>query len=120
MSTRSSEAAALDELDTIARLTEENRSLRLQIRRLKKKTKPEFSKIIFTAVSAVTAMVTAFTCIMVAVTRDTSALCYLIPAVFAEMASATGFYYSKAKAENKIKLMKAYGITPEASSFDSN
>ena len=34
---------------------------------------------------------------------------YLIPAVFAELATATGFYYSKAKAENRIKLRKLYG-----------
>ncbi len=34
---------------------------------------------------------------------------YLIPAVFAETAAATGFYYSKAKAENRIKLRKKYG-----------
>lgn len=33
----------------------------------------------------------------------------LIAAVFAELATATGFYYSKAKAENRIKLRKKYG-----------
>ena len=43
---------------------------------------------------------------------------YLIPAVFAEMASATGFYYTKAKAENKIKLMNANGVQPEADNFN--
>ena len=42
-------------------------------------------------------------------TSDTSPLAYLIPAVFAETAAATGFYYSKAKAENRIKLRKKYG-----------
>lgn len=36
-------------------------------------------------------------------------LAYLIPAIFAELATATGFYYSKAKAENRIKLRKQYG-----------
>lgn len=36
-------------------------------------------------------------------------LAYLIPAVFAELATGTGFYYSKAKAENRIKLRKLYG-----------
>ena len=36
-------------------------------------------------------------------------IAYLIPAVFAELATATGFYYSKAKAENRIKLRKKYG-----------
>ena len=42
-------------------------------------------------------------------TGDTSPLAYLIPAVFAELATATGFYYSKAKAENRIKLRQKYG-----------
>ena len=42
-------------------------------------------------------------------TGDTSPLAYLIPAIFAELATATGFYYSKAKAENRIKLRKQYG-----------
>lgn len=49
---------------------------------------------------------------------DASVLAYLIPAVFAEMASATGFYYTKAKAENKIKLMNANGVQPEADNFN--
>lgn len=58
-------------------------------------------------VSIVTIAITVFSCRMIWLTMDTSALAYLIPAVFAEMASATGFYYTKAKAENKIKLMAA-------------
>lgn len=33
----------------------------------------------------------------------------IIIAIFAELATATGFYYSKAKAENRIKLHKKYG-----------
>ena len=55
---------------------------------------------------------------MIWLTMDTSALGYLIPAVFTEMAAATGFYYSKAKAENKIKLMAAAGVQPEAANFN--
>lgn len=66
--------------------------------------KLEFSKVIFVGVSALTMAVTVFSCVVIWRTQDTSALAYLIPAVFAEMASATGFYYTKAKAENKIKL----------------
>ena len=69
--------------------------------------KREFSKIIISAVGAVTIVVTAFTLVMVWRTGDTSPLAYLIPAVFAETAAATGFYYSKA--ENRIKLRKKYG-----------
>ena len=41
----------------------------------------------------------------------------LFPAAAAEMATATGFYYSKAKAENKIKLMKSNGIKPKEEHF---
>ena len=73
------------------------------------KKKIEFSKIIMLVVGAVTITVTAFTLIIVKETGDTSPLAYLIPAVFAEFATATGFYYSKAKSENQIKLREKYG-----------
>lgn len=49
------------------------------------------------------------TFIMVWRTNDLSPLAYLIPAVFTELGVGTGFYYSKAKAENRIKLRKMYG-----------
>ncbi len=71
--------------------------------------KVEFSKIIFLIVNAVTLVVTAFTLFIVYRTGDTSPLSYLVPAVFAELATATGFYYTKAKVENKIKLRQQYG-----------
>lgn len=71
--------------------------------------KREFSKVILAVVGAVTGIVTAFTLAVVWKTGDTSLLAYLIPAVFAELATATGFYYSKAKAENRIKLRQKYG-----------
>lgn len=66
----------------------------------------EFSKIIFIIVTTITVLVTFFSCYLMVKTLDTSPLGYLIPAIFAEFAATTGFYYSKAKAENKIKLMK--------------
>ena len=107
----------------IEQLKEENRRLRKQIRQLKAaaaaKKKVEFSKLVFLGVSIVTIAITVFSCRMIWLTMDTSALAYLIPAVFAEMASATGFYYSKAKAENKIKLMAASGVHPEPHNFDT-
>ena len=78
-------------------------------RRKKPKKTVEYSKLIFSLVAAMTALVVAFTLIMVWRTNDLSPLGYLIPAVFAELAAATGFYYSKAKAENRIKLRKLYG-----------
>lgn len=71
--------------------------------------KREFSKVLIASVGAVTLVVTAFTLAVVWRTGDTLPLAYLIPAVFAELATATGFYYSKAKAENRIKLRKKYG-----------
>lgn len=78
--------------------------------RKKRKKKPEFSKLILIIVSIFAVIITIFTMGAVAFTGDTSPLGYLIPAIFAELATATGFYYSKAKAENKIKLAKLYGI----------
>ena len=83
-----------------------------------KKKKIEFSKIIFIGVSLLTLAITVFACLLIWETKDSSAMAYLIPAVFAEMAAATGFYYSKAKTENKIKLMAHYGVEPEASDFN--
>lgn len=75
----------------------------------RRKQKREFSKIILSIVGAVTGVVAAFTMAVVWKTGDTSPLAYLIPSVFGELATATGFYYSKAKAENRIKLRKLYG-----------
>lgn len=69
----------------------------------------EFSKIILACAGTVTLTVTVFTLAVVWKTGDTSPLAYLIPAIFAELATATGFYYNKAKAENRIKLRKHYG-----------
>lgn len=71
--------------------------------------KLEFSKLIMLTVGAVTIIVTAFALFMMWKTQDLSPLAYLIPAVFAELSVGTGFYYSKAKAENRIKLRKKYG-----------
>mgnify|MGYP000175791073 CR=1 FL=1 len=92
-----------DPEERIRELTAENRRLRKQIKRMREAAatskKVEFSKIIFCGVSIVTISITVFSCWIIYSTMDTSALAYLIPAVFAEMASATGFYYTKAKAE---------------------
>lgn len=76
---------------------------------MRPRKKLEFSKVIFIVVSAITLIVTGFTLAVVWKTGDTSPLAYLIPAVFAELATATGFYYNKAKTENRIKLRKEYG-----------
>lgn len=113
-----------DQAEKIQRLTAENRKLKRQVRELKAaaaaKKKVEFSKLIFLGVSIITIAITVYSCYIIWITMDTSALAYLIPAVFAEMASATAFYYTKAKAENKIKLMALNGVQPEASDFYTN
>jgi hypothetical protein len=59
-----------------------------------------------------------FTFVMVWRTNDLSPLTYLIPAVAAETATGTGFYYAKAKVENRIKLMKQYKVDPTTDSFN--
>lgn len=107
----------------LRQLAEENKKLREQIQQMRAaaaaKKKVEFSKLIFLGVSIATIAITVFSCRMIWITMDTSVLAYLIPAVFAEMAPATGFYYTKAKAENKIKLMALNGVKPEPSSFET-
>lgn len=75
---------------------------------MKIKTKVEFSKKIFTGVTIGSIIVVIFSMIMVWRTNDTSILGYLIGGVFAELATATGFYYNKAKAENQIKISEQY------------
>lgn len=87
-------------------------------RRYKKKNKMEFSKKIFIWTSLATTVITIFTGVMVWRTNDVSPLMYLIPAIFAELATATAFYYNKAKAENKIKLMKLYKVDPNNEDFN--
>lgn len=85
--------------------------------RRKKKTPTEFSKKILIYAAIVNSAVIVFTLIMIWRTNDLSPLAYLIPAVAAEVATGTGFYYSKAKVENRIKLMKQNHVDPTEDSF---
>lgn len=71
--------------------------------------KTEFSKKLLYVIFVVTGIIIAFTLYIVWRTGDTSPLAYLIPAIFAEVATATGFYYWKARKENEIKLKHIYG-----------
>lgn len=82
------------------------------------KQRMEFSKKIFTGVTIGVVLVVIFSCVMIWRTNDLSPLMYLIPSVFVELATATGFYYNKAKAENKIKLMKNNEVQPEGNDFE--
>jgi hypothetical protein len=63
-----------------------------------------FSKIILMVLIALSVGITLFSCIMMYITSDISPLAYLVPSIFTELATSTGFYYWKAKAENKSKL----------------
>lgn len=65
----------------------------------------EFSKIMFAGVAVVTLAIVIITVVLMFLTRDLSPLAYLIPSVFGEMGVITGFYSSKAKAENKVKIL---------------
>lgn len=77
----------------------------------------EFSKKILIVAAIINILVVGFSCVMIFITRDLSPLCYLIPSVAGEVATGTGFYYAKAKAENKIKLMQQYNIKMTEDSF---
>lgn len=76
----------------------------------KKKRRTEFSKKILIVAGAINISVIIFACVMMWRTEDTTPLAYLIPAVAAEVATGTSYYYWKAKNENQIKLGKIYGV----------
>lgn len=89
------------------------------MRRVRKQPK-EFSKKILIVAGVMNAVVIIFTMIMIWRTLDLTPLAYLIPSVAAEVATGTGFYYSKAKVENRIKLMRQYKVTPQEQHFSVN
>lgn len=70
------------------------------------KKKMEFSKKIFFGVTIGVILIVLFSCFMVFRTNNLTPLSYIIPSAFVELATATGFYYNKAKAENQIKISK--------------
>jgi len=88
--------------------------------RQKRKTTMEFSKKILVVAGVVNAIVIIFTMVMIWRTSDLSPLAYLIPSVAAEVATGTGFYYSKAKVENRIKLMRSNKVNPTENHFYEN
>lgn len=90
------------------------------MRRVKKKPPKEFSKKILIVAGIINAVVIVFTMVMIWRTLDLSPLAYLIPSVAAEVATGTGFYYSKAKVENRIKLMRQNKVAPNETHFSEN
>lgn len=81
--------------------------------KFRNKRRMEFSKKILLVAGAINIGVIVFACVMIWRTGNLEPLAYLIPAVAAEVATGTGYYYWKAKAENTIKLKKKYGIEEE-------
>lgn len=73
----------------------------------------EFSKRIFLAIFTLALITAFFGMAMSYVTQSTDVFAYLIPAVFAELAVGTAFYYHKSAKENVIKLQGAYGAGGE-------
>ena len=90
------------------------------MRRVKKKPPKEFSKKILIVAGIINTVVIGFTMVMIWRTLDLTPLAYLIPSVAAEVATGTGFYYSKEKVENRIKLMKQNKVTPNDTHFSEN
>ena len=90
------------------------------MRRVKKKPPKEFSKKILIVAGIINAVVIVFAMVMIWRTLDLTPLAYLIPSVAAEVATGTGFYYSKAKVENRIKLMKQNKVEPNETHFSEN
>ena len=84
----------------------------------KKKTKVEFSKKIFYIITTLTVVIIFYSMALMWKTEDASALAYLIPAIFTELATCTAFYYWKARTENKIKLEKKYKVKTEEDTED--
>lgn len=90
------------------------------MKRAKKMQPTEFSKKILMVAGVLNTVVIVFTMIMVWGTLDLTPLAYLIPSVAAEVATGTGFYYSKAKVENRIKLMRQNKVEPNEQHFSDN
>lgn len=70
----------------------------------KVKKRFEFSKIMLTLVTSMSLLLTFFGLIYMWVNHDSTLFSYIIGGWFVELATATGFYYNKAKAENVEKF----------------
>lgn len=77
-------------------------------RRTNKKHKSTTKSIMF-IMMAITIITVAFAMVMAWRTMEASILITLIPCVFVETATCTGFYFWKRKVEDMIKLKKEYG-----------
>lgn len=84
----------------------------------KKKQPFEYSKKITLFVGIVSVAILIFSCVMIWRTEDLSPLIPMIGFVETVTGVTVAFYYNKAKAENKIKLMKIYKVEPEHDDFN--
>lgn len=86
----------------------------------------EFSKAIVSATFVICLLLTIYVCYIVRLGMVTTGLidftpfAYLVPSWFTAFTTAIGFYYSKAKAENRIKLKKEYGVELAPQDFDAD
>lgn len=88
---------------------------------MKKKPKyKSYSKLIFSIITTMVISITIFVCIMAWRLQDISVFQVLIPCIFAQFATATGFYYSKAKAENVIKIQNNPSFNNQYSNLNQN
>lgn len=83
-----------------------------------KRKKFETSKVFVYLILAAAAVVVGAAFLLMAKTGDISALGEIIIGVFGLASVATGFYFNKAKAENKIKLKKDNNIPLSEEDFD--
>lgn len=89
-------------------------------RKRKVQQKLEFSKVILAGVSVSTLAVVVASFILMWHTHDLSPLSYIITGCFAELASATGFYYWKAKNENLLKIGGSIDEPPKTDEGGAN
>ena len=77
----------------------------MEQRRIRRKTgAEEFSKLLLRMIVSLTIIISFFCIFFCFKFETTEPLTYLVPSVFTELAAGTGFYYWKAKSENKIKI----------------
>lgn len=77
---------------------------------MKNKKKKEFSKRIILHLGIAVEIQLVIANILMFITQDLSPLMYIIPLMQAVLGLGLGFYFKKAEAENKIKLMKENNI----------
>ena len=83
-----------------------------------KRNKFETSKVFVYLILGATAATVGLAFGLMAKTGDLSALGEIIIGIFGLASVATGFYFNKAKAENKIKLKKENNIPLTEEDFD--